>query len=163
MPVLAYDKQLLVNKLCNLYINDDVRDNIKSFLFMSARDWWIEQEAHRCKRLAISETKNCLEHFRSMDDLQWSHVLLYNKQPYQISDRQQHFNFYLEIGGANCEQCGNFYQLYSVPMEVLYDPDRLSDPNRQYKNVLCHCDVDVFDSDYVFDSDDEEEEQDYDF
>ena len=158
MPVLAYDKQLLVNKLCNLYINDDVRDNIKSFLFMSARDWWIEQEAHRCKRLAISETKNCLEHFRSMNDKQWSHVLLYNKQPYQISDRQQHFNFFVEIGGANCEQCGNFYQLNNVPMEVLYDPDRLSDPNRQYKNMLCHCgDVDVFDSD------NEEEEQDYDF
>lgn len=155
-PMLCYDKQLLVNQLCSLYLNDDVRDNIKSFLFMNAREWWIEQEAHRCKRVSLSEAKNCLEHFRSMDDCQWSHIILFNKDPYQISDRDQHFNYFVEIGGSNCEQCGDFYHMNNVPTQTLYDPDRLSDPNRQYKNVLCHCAVDISDSD-------EEEEQDYDF
>jgi len=168
--MLSFQRQLIVNKLCLDSLVTDMADNIKSFAFESMRCRMITQESHRCKRVSIDEMCNNIECFRSMDNTTWGHVIMLGRYPHQISETSSRYSHYIELGGSNCEKCGNFFQLRNMPdIDAQY---LHAHAHPSFRRTICHCSPlgivpdgmsHVDDPNFEWDPEEEEMEEDWDF
>ena len=163
MAPFPIDRQLILNRLGETFLNKDAVELIKEFTFESVVNWCIRVEAERMKRLTNSEVKD-MKIWRTTDDIQW----VVNFDMYA---GKSNVKFIKEIGASNCPTCGNYidhlcswypfgttFQNDNWGFEDHWVPSQLA--QRCAPRAICECPENWHD-DTVTQVDEEEEDWDF--
>ena len=114
MNMACVEKQLILNRLGDTSLNDDIVEIIKDFTFKS----FIRMEAERKKELINTEFRDIMYRWTSTAYPQW--IVKYNAYAPSHLANPSFFGGYIDkqMGASMCSSCGNYQQHFGLNPNV---------------------------------------------